>query len=135
MFAPAGVRQNAINFTSNTFNQVWNSLNTVARNFAQTGNVINADAQLQTLSRRLPYGPQVLLNTWLSDVNRAGTTASSTTVLQQDLISYLDNNEGNAFNVLKSGVNYSSDGLLTYNGRVNHNPPIGQQKVIGVTAK
>jgi hypothetical protein len=134
VFAPAGVRQSAINFTSSTFNQVWDRLNTVVRNFVRSGNMITADAQLQAISGRVPYGRKVLLNTWLSDLNSAGRTASANTVLHQDLISYVDNNEGSAFNVLKGVVGYSTDGFLTYNGRAGRNPPSFQPKVIGVTA-
>ena len=134
VFAPAGVRQSAINFSSITFHQVWDKLNTVARNFVRSGNVITADAQLQAISGLVPYGRRGLLNTWLSDLNSAGRTASANTLLHQDLISYVDNNEGSAFNVLKSMVGYSTDGFLTYNGRVGRNPPSSQPKVIGVTA-
>ena len=39
-------------------------------------------------------------------------------LLQQDLITYLGKGVGNSFNILKSGVNFGSDRLLTYNGRV-----------------
>jgi hypothetical protein len=134
VFAPAGVRQSAINFTSITFHQVWEGLNMVVRNFVRSGNVITADAQLQAISGRVPYGRQALLNTWLSDLHSAGRTASAKTVLHQDLLSFVDNNEGSAFNVLKGVVGYSTDGFLTYNGRADHNPPSSQPKVIGVTA-
>ena len=132
--APGGTRQSAINFTSSTFHQVWNSLNTVARNFARTGNVTNADAQLQTISKSVPFGSQVLLDTWVSDLNSAGTGASAGNVLHQDLVNFIDTNEGIAFNVLKSVVRFSTDDFLTYNGRVGRNPPISQERVIGVPA-
>jgi hypothetical protein len=134
VFAPAGARQSAISFTSITFHRVWERLNTAVRNFVRSGNVITVDAQLQAISGLVPYGRQGLLNTWLSDLDGAGRTASANTVLHQDLISYVDNNEGRAFNVLRGLVGYSTDGLLTYNGRVGHNPPTFQPKVIGVTA-
>ena len=134
VFAPAGARQSAINFTSITFHQVWEKLNTDVRNFVRSGNVITVNAQLQAISGLVPYGRQGLLNTWLSDLNSAGRTASANTVLHQDLISDIDNSEGRAFNVLRGVVGYSTDGLPTYNGRVGHNPPTFQPKVIGVTA-
>ena len=130
--APGGTRQSAINFTSSTFHQVWNSLNAVARNFARTGNVINADAQLQAISRRVPYGSQVLLNTWESDLS-ADPTATAT-ALHQDLVNFIDTNEGTAFNVLKSVVRFSTDDFLISNGRVGRNPPINQERVFGVPA-
>ena len=134
VFAPTGVRQSTINFTSITFHQVWDQLNTVVRKFVRSGNAITADAQLQAISGMVPYGRQRLLNTWLGDLNSAGRTASASTLLHQHLISFVDNNEGSSFNVLKGVVGYSTDGLLTYNGRANRNPPSSQPKVIGVTA-
>ena len=139
--APANVPQFAVNFTSNTFHQVWNSLNAGARNLARTGNLTLAETQLTALSREIPYGQQVLLPTWLADVNNAigSTTPTPATVkaalnaVENDLRTYLVDNEGTAFNVQKSGVNWSTDGLLTYNSRVGHGVARGQEPVIGVT--
>jgi hypothetical protein len=136
VFAPTGVSQSAINFTSSAFHQVWTSLNADASKFARTGNLTNFETQVQALAGRVPYGPQVLLNTWVGDLSNA-TPATAGTVLHQmetDLLNYVDRNEGSAFNVLKSVAIYFTDGFLAFNGRAGHFPPIAQPKVIGVTA-
>ena len=141
VIAPAGVNQFAINFTSNTFHGVWNSLNADARNLARTGNLTLAETQLTALSTRIPYGEQVLLPIWQADVNNAiGTTTptpatvkAALNAVEADLISYLNDNEGSAFNVQKSGVGWSTDGLLTFNSKVGHGVASGQEAFPGVT--
>ena len=45
-------------------------------------------------------------------------TAQLENLIQKDTLAYLANGIGNSFNILKSGVNYASDSLLTYNGKV-----------------
>ncbi|MGO9596822.1 MAG: hypothetical protein ACLP7Q_02245 [Isosphaeraceae bacterium] len=127
VIAPADVNQFAINFTSNRLHQVLKSLNADANSFARTGNVTKFESQLTAIAGQVPYGKQVLLNTWLADEN-------SLQQLDTDLISYLDNNEGTAINLGKSGVNYSTDGLVTYNYSVGHHLPSSQPTVTGVTA-
>jgi hypothetical protein len=47
-----------------------------------------------------------------------GATAQLENLIQNDTLAYLGNGIGQKFNVLKSGVKYASDALLTYNGRV-----------------
>ena len=47
-----------------------------------------------------------------------GATAQLENLIQKDTLAYLANGIGNSFNILKSGVNYASDSLLTYNGKV-----------------
>ena len=48
-----------------------------------------------------------------------GRTAQLQNLIQKDTLAYLANGIGKSFNVLKSGVNFGSDSLLTYNGRVS----------------
>jgi hypothetical protein len=119
VFAPAGVRQNAINFTSNTFHQILdggggnNGLKQIFQTFSRNRNESQLDASLTKLSQRVPYGRTDLLPTWQADV-AAGNFRS----VQNDLITYLNDGVGTSFNVLKSHVHYSTDNLLIYNGKV-----------------
>ena len=52
--------------------------------------------------------------------NFAGTSATAQleNLIQKDTLAYLANGIGKSFNILKSGVGWASDSLLTYNGRV-----------------
>lgn len=127
VIAPLGVRQNAINFTSNTFHQIINGLDTAAKNFARTGSYVHLTNALSALSYRVPYGHDNLLPVWLDTVNNAagapGATIGGTlTALKGNLIDYVNTGVGFGFNVLKSGVNWGSDGHLIYNGKVGHAP-------------
>jgi hypothetical protein len=52
--------------------------------------------------------------------NFVGTSklAQVENLLQRDILAYLGNNIGTSFNILKSGVKFPSDNLLSYNGKV-----------------
>jgi hypothetical protein len=142
-----GAPQNALNFTSNTYNQVlfgggdWDGIQQIADRFGDTGDVNQLNADITALSFRMPYGNQMLLPTWKADLQslQAGTltpTRSGITwdfdstsgqaqavgdVLFQDLQTYLSAGLGTSFNILQSNVNWNSDNLLTYNGFVGSN--------------
>jgi hypothetical protein len=104
--APAGVAQNAINFTSARFHTIVQGLNKAVNTFVNTGNV----NPLSKLAIQVPFGVQDLLPTWEDDTTGAEA--------QSDLVNYLDANVGETLNVLQSGVHNSTDSLLTFNGTV-----------------
>lgn len=145
-----GAAQNALNFTSNTYQNVlfgtggWNGIQQIvtnyANNYSNSGSSTQLVNDLSALSYRIPYGNQQLLQTWLADLQslQNGTltpTASNinwdggNTIAQavgdtlfQDLQNYLAAGLGYSFNILKSNINWSnSDNLLTYNGTVAAN--------------
>lgn len=148
--APPGVHQFAINFTSNTFHQIINGLNSAAQDFAKFGSTIHLRTNLVNLAHRVPYGSQ-LLATWANDlanfglvvnplggaatapINANGATIRAALVqLETDLVNYIGSNVGGSFNVLKSGVNWSTDSLIPiYNGRVGHGPAHHQVVLVG----
>ena len=117
--APPGVRQNAINFTSNTFHQILDGggghqgLKQILEKFRRNGNESQLDASLTKLAGLVPYGRTDLLPTWENDV-----AARDFQSVQTDLITYINDGVGTSFNVLKSHVHYSTDNLLIYNGKV-----------------
>ena len=131
--APAGVSQNAINLTSHTFTQIisgshdgWDGLYTIMARFADTKNVTRLDADLARLSHHIPYGAKNLLPTWQQTVDATDLTSPTRDTirtlakqLQHDLISYLAENEGTLFNILKSHGGNTYDSLLTFNGSVS----------------
>jgi hypothetical protein len=130
LIAHHGLRQNAINFTSNTFHEILNGLDSAAKSFAQHGSSIHLERNLSSLAHRVPYGGEYLLPIWLDDVSNPELGPGS--ALQQtklDLIDFVNGGVGYDFNVLKSGTNWSSDGHLIYNGRVGQSPPHFQQLV------
>jgi hypothetical protein len=114
-----GERQNALNFTSHTFNQILNGgggnngLKQIFRKFSRNGNESQLDASLTTLAQRVPFGKTDLLPTWLDDVS-----AQDFRSVPNDLITYLREGVGTSFNVLKSHDHHSTDNLLIYNGKV-----------------
>jgi hypothetical protein len=125
VIAPVGVAQNAINFTSNTYHNVIGSLQTIANNYAVTGNLTAAANALSIVSYRMPYGHAELLPVWLNDLNAlrlAGTAtpANAARVVFNDLHAYLANGVGKSFNILKSDVGWATDNQLIglYNGHV-----------------
>lgn len=119
--APLGVRQNSINFTSHTFNQILdggggnNGLKQIFRKFSQNRNESQLDASLTELSRRVPFGQTDLLPTWQADV-----AAQDFRSVENDLVTYLHDGVGTNFNVLKSHDNHTTDNLLIYNGKVSN---------------
>jgi hypothetical protein len=135
VIAPPGVHQNAINFTSNKFHQILNGLDSAAKLFARYGSAIHLELNLEALAHQVPYGRAHLLPIWGNTVAaNANGSASIGDVLHQlkfDLISYCNDNVGVHFNVLKSAGFWSSDGHLTYNGKVGHEPAHGQDIVTG----
>lgn len=140
-----GARQNALNFTSNTYQNVlfgsggWDGIQQIATRFGETGNTDQLTTDLTALSFRMPYGNQQLLQVWLTDLQslqsgsltptESGITWDSGSsvgqavgdVLFADLQTYLGDGLGTSFNILKSVVNWNSDNLLTYNGSVGSN--------------
>jgi hypothetical protein len=137
-----GARQNALNFTSNTYQNVlfgtggWDGIQQIVNRFADTKNVNQLGSDLAALSFRIPYGNQQLLQTWVDDL--ASLTGGTLTPPVSGIIWDCDNNLGNAvgdtlfadlqtyfsaglgtsFNILKSVIDWDSDNLLTYNGTV-----------------
>src|SRR5262245_51637612 len=69
LIARHGLQQNAINFTSNTFHQILNGLDSAAKSFAQHGSSIHLERNLSSLAHRVPYGGEYLLPIWLDDVS------------------------------------------------------------------
>lgn len=130
VFAPPGVWQNAINFTSNTFHEVLGQLDTFAKNVAkyQYGypngayygyHVNNA---LSNIAGRVPYGRANLLPVWQDTLANNTWIGSALHEMKGELIQYLNSNVGINFNVLKSGRSWSSDGHLVFNGKVGQTP-------------
>jgi hypothetical protein len=139
-----GVAQNALNFTSNTYQGVlygfeWPGIQQIASEFNQDQNVDELAANLTALSQRMPYGMSMLLPTWEADLKslQAGTLTPDSTgvpnfcdgngavadVLFNDLQAYLAAGlQGGSFNILKSDACWNSDILLTYNGFVCNSP-------------
>ncbi len=78
VIAPAGVAQNSINFTSNTYHSVISSLSTISHNFAVTGNVTAAEHALAQVSLGIPFGQKTLLPIWLTDLQTLQTGARLT---------------------------------------------------------
>jgi len=64
------------------------------------------------------YGSVVPNGTITGNFPGTSQTAQLENLIQQDTLAYLGNGIGKNFNILKSGVNFSSDKLLTYNGHV-----------------
>jgi hypothetical protein len=118
VIAPTGVWQNAINFTSNTYHNLINGLNSAAKSFARTGDVTALGNALTALSNKVPYGQLNLLPVWQADVENGTTIGGTLQQIKADLLSYLNEGLGTDWNVLKSCVNWSTDSQLTYNGRV-----------------
>ena len=138
-----GVAQNALNFTSNTYQGVlfgfeWNGIQQIASNFNADQNQSELASALNDLAVRMPYGRQMLLPTWQADLQglqNGSTTPDSTgvpdfgdgngavaDVLFQDLQAYLAAGLGVSFNILQSDVSWSTDSLLTFNGFVSNSP-------------
>ncbi len=138
-----GAAQNALNFTSNTFQNVlfgtggWDGIQQIANRFTFTNDTNLLASDLTNLSFRIPFGNQQLLQTWLTDLQslQSGSLTPTTTiffssnptaqaisdVLYSDLQTYLGNGLGTNFNILKSVINWDSDNLLIYNGFVGSN--------------
>jgi hypothetical protein len=150
VIAPTGTHQFSINFTSNTFHQIINGMNSAAQEFLRTGNQNRVLARLTNLSHRVPYGNQ-LLTIWENDLafyglganplgaSRAAaagvngsTVSTALNQLKLDLNNFLQAGEGSAFNVLKSRVRWPTDAVLIFNGRVGHGPARFQPVVTGI---
>jgi hypothetical protein len=139
-----GAKQNALNFTSNTYQNVlfgtggWDGIQQIVQRFGDTNNVDQLTADLTALSFRMPYGNQMLLPTWIADLQSLQSGSLTPTpsginwdsnstgqavgdVLFADLQTYLGAGIGTSFNVLKSVIDWNSDNLLTYNGTVGSN--------------
>lgn len=141
--ADVSAAQNAVNFTSNTFQNVlfgtggWDGIQQIANRFSVTNDTNLLTSDLTALSFRMPFGNQQLLQTWLTDLQslQSGTLTPTTTiffssdstaqavsdVLYANLQTYLSAGLGTSFNILKSVINWDSDNLLTYNGFVGSN--------------
>jgi len=143
-----GAKQNALNFTSNTYQNVlfgtggWDGIQQIVERFDSNGGDVNQlTADISALSFRMPYGNQMLLPTWTADLQslQSGTLTPTSSgivwdnnanasgqavgdVLFADLQTYLSAGLGTSFNILKSVINWNnSDNLLTYNGTVGSN--------------
>jgi hypothetical protein len=137
-----GVAQNALNFTSNTYQNMlfgsggWNGIQQIVNNFNADGDVAELNAAITALAQRVPYGVQMLLPTWQADLQAGSSSAGPqgqqpdfgsangtvADILFQDLQAYLAAGIGSSFNILKSVINWNdSDNLLTYNGTVAAN--------------
>lgn len=122
VFAPPGVWQNAINFTSDRFHTVLGQLDTAAKNFAKYPNVYHLNNALTQIAGQVPYGRQNLLPVWQDTVNNSTWIGSALHEMKGELIQYLNSNVGINFNVLKSGRSWASDGHLVFNGKVGQTP-------------
>jgi hypothetical protein len=75
-------------------------------------------AAIPVASTEYYFGSVVPNGTILGNFPGTGAKAQLENLIQQDTLAYLGNGIGNSFNILKSGVRWASDNLLTYNGRV-----------------
>jgi len=133
-------KQNAINFTSHTYNQIvyggggWNGLQQIFNRYNHGGSISQLTGDLTKLSQHVPYGKSTLLPVWSSSVTtyvNSGTVADATNggpfvgknavlanQLRIDLVNYLNAGIGTSFNVFLSKPSYNTDADLTYNGKV-----------------
>jgi hypothetical protein len=140
-----GAAQNALNFTSNTYQNVlfgtggWDGIQQIVQRFGDTNDANQLGTDITALAVRMPYGVQKLLPIWTADLELHqsgslsvpqsgidwGTTPTGQAVgdlLFRDLQAYLGAGLGVSFNVLKSVIDWdNSDALLTYNGTVGSN--------------
>jgi hypothetical protein len=143
-----GTPQFPLNFTSNTYQNVlfgtggWDGIQQIVERFDSDGGDVNQlTADITALSVRVPFGQQMLLPTWTTDLQSLQSGALTPTssgivwdnnsnvsgqaigdVLFADLQTYLSAGLGTSFNILKSVINWDkSDNLLTYNGTVGSN--------------
>lgn len=134
-----GVAQNALNFTSNTYQNMlfgtggWKGIQQIASDFNSDGDKAELASNLTDLAQRVPYGVQMLLPTWEADLQVGSSSAGPqgsqpdfgsgngvvADILFQDLQAYLAAGLGTSFNILKSVIDWNnSDDLLSYNGTV-----------------
>jgi len=116
---------NGLNFWVNQINTSTMSVQQVATSFINSNEAATSPTsvlQKAALPVTAPtyYFGQPAPNGTITG-NFAGTSrlAQMENLLQKDLLAYFGNNIGTSFNILKSHINFSSDKLLTYNGRVN----------------
>lgn len=134
VFAPPGVSQNAINFTTLRASQVLHGFNVrggsglgrsgfvpgIYRAFSifnRDGNTTRLNVNLSILAVQIPFGRQELLPLWQDDVTTSLSSGEAQQRVLQDYTSYLQDNVGVTFNYLISRFHRNELGIPT-NGSV-----------------
>ncbi len=108
---------NAVNYGGSTLAKVANGI-VFSTEAATSSTSIIQKTTIPVVTTSYYYGTVTPTGTIAGNFSGTSKTAQLENLIQNDTLAYLGNGIGKTFNILKSGVNYSSDKLLTYNGKV-----------------